>query len=120
MAASPSGSHRLSAVSVAIFIFFFTTTLLPFSSAVPDGLADTSSGTVEKRELLTLGSRPPQCFNKCFDCSPCTPELVSSPSQLRNMKRSIRTNLMASSEQEYNPYLPQSWQCRCGNKLYQL
>ncbi|KAI3890440.1 hypothetical protein MKX03_005899, partial [Papaver bracteatum] len=91
------------------------------------GLADSTSGTVaevEKRELLTLGSRPPQCFNKCFDCSPCTPALVIiSPDQLRNKKKSIRTNLMAASslsEQEYNPYLPQSWQCRCGNKFYQL
>ncbi|KAI3840904.1 hypothetical protein MKW92_040712, partial [Papaver armeniacum] len=92
------------------------------------GLADPSSGSaeVEKRELMMLGSRPPQCLNKCFDCSPCTPALVIiSPDQLRNKKKSIRTNLMASSdsslsEQEYNEYFPQSWRCSCGNKLYQL
>ncbi|MCL7033210.1 hypothetical protein MKW94_006190, partial [Papaver nudicaule] len=75
-------------------------------------------------KLMILGSRPPQCVNKCFSCSPCTAALVIIPPHQRETK-SVRTNLMASSpaslvskQDDDGSYYLLSWKCRCGNKIY--
>ncbi|MCL7035160.1 hypothetical protein MKW94_003257 [Papaver nudicaule] len=76
------------------------------------------------RKLMILGSRPPQCVNKCFSCRPCTAALVISPHNRET--KSVRTNLMASSpaslvskQDDDGTYYLLSWKCRCGNKTYQ-
>ncbi|KAI3920688.1 hypothetical protein MKW92_052120 [Papaver armeniacum] len=117
---SPSESIRLRAVSMATIIFVLS--LLPSKL---NGLPYSNSGMaeVEERKLMILGSRPPQCVNKCFSCRPCTATLVIPPH--RSESKSIRSNLMASSpssllsKQDDDTYYLLSWKCRCGNKIYQ-
>ena len=58
-------------------------------------------GKVLSRRLLsTIGSHPPNCINRCDNCTPCVPVIVP----------------------EHPPgstgYYPDSWKCKCGNKLY--
>ncbi|XP_026440625.1 EPIDERMAL PATTERNING FACTOR-like protein 2 [Papaver somniferum] len=129
MAASPSEkSNWLSTVSLAVLIFFLSRTFL-LNELCADGLAYSSSGVaeVEERKLMVLGSRPPQCINKCFSCRPCTATLVIPPPN-REAAKSIHDNLMESSpsplisEQDVDDnehYYLLSWKCRCGNKIYQ-
>ncbi|KAI3871209.1 hypothetical protein MKW98_015109 [Papaver atlanticum] len=117
---SPSESIRLREVSIATIIFVLS--LLPSKL---NGLAYPNSGVaeVEERKLMILGSRPPQCVNKCFSCRPCTATLIIPPHHSES--KSIRSNLMASSpssllsKQDDDTYYLLSWKCRCGNKIYQ-
>ncbi|MCL7028717.1 hypothetical protein MKW94_011900, partial [Papaver nudicaule] len=75
-------------------------------------------------QLMILGSRPPQCVNKCFSCRPCTAALVIPPHERET--KSVRTNLLTSSpaslvtkQDDDGSYYLLSWKCRCGNKTYQ-
>ncbi|KAI3839906.1 hypothetical protein MKX03_025171 [Papaver bracteatum] len=121
MASSPSESIR----PVAFLIFFLS--VIPFKL---NGLAAYSSSgvaEVKERKLMILGSRPPQCVNKCFSCRPCTATLVIPPHLSEAAKsKSVRTNLMASSpssllskQDDHDHYYLLSWKCRCKNKIYQ-
>ncbi|KAI9191626.1 hypothetical protein LWI28_011018 [Acer negundo] len=58
---------------------------------------------------MVLGSRPPQCVNKCLNCRPCVATLVV-PSHPKNHH---------FKPQEDENYYLLSWKCRCGNKLFQ-
>ncbi|KAK0570465.1 hypothetical protein LWI29_001567 [Acer saccharum] len=58
---------------------------------------------------MVLGSRPPQCVNKCLNCRPCVATLVV-PSHPKNHR--------FKTQEDENYYLL-SWKCRCGNKLFQ-
>ncbi|XP_031252629.1 EPIDERMAL PATTERNING FACTOR-like protein 8 [Pistacia vera] len=68
-----------------------------------------SEGEKEKQMKKVLGSRPPQCVNKCLNCKPCVAALIVPPHP--------KSRLRASSEEDENYYLL-SWKCRCGNKLF--
>ncbi|KAI3979233.1 hypothetical protein MKX01_036001 [Papaver californicum] len=124
MVSSPSETNRLSAVSVAIFIFFLS--VLPSKLNGLAAYSGSGVGEVEERKLMILGSRPPQCVNKCFSCRPCTAALVIPPHH-RKTAKSVSTNLMASSpasliykqDVDDGNYYHLSWKCRCGNKIYQ-
>ncbi|RZC91571.1 hypothetical protein C5167_027631 [Papaver somniferum] len=121
----PSESNRLWAVCMATIICVLS--LLP--SKLNGLAAYSSSGVaeVEERKLMILGSRPPQCVNKCFSCRPCTATLVIPPHLSEAVKtKSVRTNLMASSpsslkskQDDDDKYYLLSWKCRCKNKIYQ-
>ncbi|KAI3839905.1 hypothetical protein MKX03_025170 [Papaver bracteatum] len=123
MASSPTSNNCLSSVLVAVLIFSLS--VLPFK---PNGLAAYSSSgvaKVEERKLMILGSRPPQCVNKCFSCRPCTATLVIPPHNREVAKSIVHANLMASSpssllsKQDDDTYYLLSWKCGCGNKIYQ-
>ncbi|KAH7572412.1 hypothetical protein ACOSP7_015565 [Xanthoceras sorbifolium] len=63
-----------------------------------------------KQVKMVLGSRPPQCVNKCLNCRPCVATLVV-PSHPKN-------RFKVSSQEDENYYLL-TWKCRCGNNLFQ-
>lgn len=57
-----------------------------------------------------LGSRPPGCVNKCWNCRPCEATLVIPPHP--------KMDYRSQSHWEDNYYLL-SWKCKCGDKLFQ-
>ncbi|XP_026429844.1 EPIDERMAL PATTERNING FACTOR-like protein 2 [Papaver somniferum] len=120
MASPPSEGNRLTAVSVAIIIFVLSLPLSKLNGLAPYPCSGVTE--VEERKLMILGSRPPQCVNKCFSCRPCTATLVIPPHHSES--KSIRSNLVASSpssllaKQDDDTYYLLSWKCRCGNKIY--
>ncbi|OVA06703.1 hypothetical protein BVC80_787g22 [Macleaya cordata] len=126
MAASTRNYRNGHRVGVVLVLIFFLSLLLP---PKPVGLVFSSSTGVnmeESRKLLVLGSRPPQCVNKCLSCRPCMATLVIPPHHQKRMSQSS-TNFMDSSststsiskvEEDDDNYYLLSWKCRCGNKLY--
>ncbi|KAK3210930.1 hypothetical protein Dsin_015636 [Dipteronia sinensis] len=83
-------------------------------------LSTNSGGSVFSRGIegvkqvkMVLGSRPPQCVNKCLNCRPCVATLVVPSHPKNRFKASI------SSHQEDENYYLLAWKCRCGNKLFQ-
>ncbi|CAK8560346.1 unnamed protein product [Lathyrus sativus] len=56
------------------------------------------------REVSKIGSSPPSCEHKCYDCYPC--EAIQVPSTSNHF------GIM------YANYEPESWKCKCGPSLY--
>lgn len=73
------------------------------------GLAVSSVNGDLKEKKTVLGSKPPQCVNRCFGCRPCRATLVIPPHH--------KGGLRESSEEDESYYLL-SWRCKCGNKLF--
>lgn len=67
--------------------------------------------TSHEQRKPVLGSRPPQCINKCLNCEPCIATLVISPHR-------IKSTVLPKEEKDESYYLL-SWKCRCGDKLFQ-
>ncbi|KAI5422562.1 hypothetical protein KIW84_045844 [Lathyrus oleraceus] len=67
-------------------------------------------GKTKKREeendrgVSKIGSSPPSCEHKCYDCYPC--EAIQVPSTSNHL------GIM------YANYEPESWKCKCGPSLY--
>ncbi|KAG5242818.1 EPIDERMAL PATTERNING FACTOR protein [Salix suchowensis] len=61
---------------------------------------------------MVLGSRPPQCVNRCFHCKPCMAALVT-PLHHKSVVRG------PSSSREDESYYLLSWRCKCGDKYFQ-
>lgn len=63
----------------------------------------------ESRDLqqtkLVMGSGPPSCYMKCQGCTPCTATLVKVPAHHPH-------------GEEDEPYYPQTWRCKCGDRLF--
>ncbi|RID69458.1 hypothetical protein BRARA_C01552 [Brassica rapa] len=55
-----------------------------------------------RRILKGLGSSPPRCTSKCGRCTPCKPVHVP-----------VSSGTPVTAE-----YYPETWRCKCGNKLY--
>ncbi|XP_057978490.1 EPIDERMAL PATTERNING FACTOR-like protein 5 [Malania oleifera] len=53
-----------------------------------------------------IGSRPPNCENKCYGCSPC--EAVQVPT----------TSASGHVGVQYANYEPEGWKCKCGPSFY--
>ncbi|URE07561.1 EPIDERMAL PATTERNING FACTOR-like protein 1 [Musa troglodytarum] len=51
-----------------------------------------------------LGSAPPNCHNRCNECTPCT--AVPDPTAPDRPK------------DKHSNYKPLGWKCRCGDNLY--
>ncbi|KAL6858862.1 hypothetical protein ACP4OV_017864 [Aristida adscensionis] len=82
----------------------------------------------EAEEKVRLGSSPPSCRGKCYECSPCTPvqvpaALSAAPSgpaaaaaaaAARRRPRAVRVRPLANSE-----YKPVGWKCQCGDRRYE-
>ncbi|XXG47898.1 hypothetical protein AAC387_Pa02g2465 [Persea americana] len=93
----------------AVVILIFSSTFLPF---IPVALVfSKSSATSHKQRKPVLGSRPPQCINKCLSCSPCKATLVIPPHR-------SKSTVQAKEEKDEGYYLL-SWKCRCGDQLFQ-
>ncbi|KAF4391993.1 hypothetical protein CsatB_014184 [Cannabis sativa] len=62
-----------------------------------------------KQKKMVLGSKPPECANKCLGCRPCMATLVVSQHE-KNVKAF--------------PHAPESyyllgWKCKCRDKFFQ-
>ncbi|GAB2293366.1 hypothetical protein Dimus_027565 [Dionaea muscipula] len=51
-----------------------------------------------------IGSRPPNCENKCYGCSPC--EAIQVPT------------ITSHFSIQYANYFPEGWKCKCGPSFY--
>ncbi|KAL5062731.1 hypothetical protein RYX36_024468 [Vicia faba] len=56
------------------------------------------------RGVSKIGSSPPNCEHKCYDCYPC--EAIQVPSTSNHL------GIM------YANYEPESWKCKCGPSFY--
>ncbi|KAF5190852.1 hypothetical protein FRX31_019557 [Thalictrum thalictroides] len=88
---------------LVVAILIFCLTFLPLKTV---GLMFSSNGEALEQKKMVLGSRPPLCINKCFNCRPCRATLVIPPHKTRFQK-------------EDDTYYLLTWKCRCGNKIYQ-
>ncbi|KAF4372353.1 hypothetical protein F8388_027026 [Cannabis sativa] len=92
--------------AVITVLFIFSIIILP-----PKTVGFEYSSREEERKMV-LGSRPPQCVNKCLNCRPCEATLVVPNHQKKP------NNLKTTSHGEDDTYYLLSWRCRCGNKIY--
>ncbi|GAB2210567.1 hypothetical protein Droror1_Dr00015835 [Drosera rotundifolia] len=80
-----------------------------------DGYDKNSIDTKTMNSKLVLGSRPPRCMNRCFNCRPCMAVLVVPP---RGRPSRHRSNNVKTPQDDEGYYLL-SWKCRCKNKFFQ-
>ncbi|KAH7547400.1 EPIDERMAL PATTERNING FACTOR-like protein 8 [Ziziphus jujuba] len=114
MAPSSCTALPLSIKLTITVAFIFSLSILPpksVGSAHPRYGSEQSDH--EKQSKMALGSRPPRCVNKCFNCRPCMATLVIPVHQVKSSHTTSR------GEGEDDSYYLLSWKCRCGNKLFQ-
>ncbi|KDP32418.1 hypothetical protein JCGZ_13343 [Jatropha curcas] len=85
------------------------TLLLIFSVGSSSSSGGGRGNEEEKQRKMHLGSKPPNCENRCWNCRPCMAALVSPPHH--------KTTLSSKGDNE-NYYLL-SWKCKCGDKYFQ-
>ncbi|XP_044502737.1 EPIDERMAL PATTERNING FACTOR-like protein 8 isoform X2 [Mangifera indica] len=97
------------ATFTAAFIF-----LLSFLS--PKSVSGEVSDDDKNFFEMKLGSSPPACANKCFNCRPCMATLVL----IDDSKKPPRAALNNIDLQDYieSYYYAQVWKCKCGDKIY--
>ncbi|RXH74435.1 hypothetical protein DVH24_029156 [Malus domestica] len=95
-------------LKITVIILFLTF----FPSISAESMLKRDGDQRLKNQMKTvLGSRPPQCANKCMSCRPCTATLVAS-------SHHKSSNLEATTYQGDENYYLLSWKCRCRNKLF--
>ena len=83
-----------------------------------------------EEEKVRLGSSPPSCRNKCYECSPCVAVQVPSLSAPSGPATTARadTDISAAARHRYVPpplvttlseYKPLWWKCQCRDRLYE-
>ncbi|CAO2188648.1 unnamed protein product [Urochloa humidicola] len=94
----------------------------PRSSPLQGGAAATSG----KEEKVRLGSSPPSCRGKCYECSPCTAVQVptlstgpSGPSAASRIRRRSRAWARADEVATLSNYKPVGWKCQCRDRVYE-
>ncbi|CAO2202296.1 unnamed protein product [Urochloa humidicola] len=93
----------------------------PRSSPLQGGAAATSG----KEEKVRLGSSPPSCRGKCYECSPCTavqvPTLSTGPSGPSAASRIRRSRAWARADEvaTLSNYKPVGWKCQCRDRVYE-
>jgi len=82
-------------------------------------------GTAAGEEKVRLGSSPPSCWGKCYECSPCTavqvPALSTGPSGPSSAAARARTRARAAAGEvaTLSNYKPVGWKCQCRDRLYE-
>ncbi|KAG2579470.1 EPIDERMAL PATTERNING FACTOR-like protein 1 [Panicum virgatum] len=82
-------------------------------------------GTAAGEEKVRLGSSPPSCRGKCYECSPCTavqvPALSTGPSGPSSAAARARTRARAAAGEvaTLSNYKPVGWKCQCRDRLYE-
>lgn len=71
-----------------------------------------------------LGSRPPNCKNKCMGCTPCTAFLTIPPHPREPLGHdgeysSSKKKKMSQLLDEQHNYYNLAWKCKCRNKTFQ-
>ncbi|KAM0899096.1 hypothetical protein ACQ4PT_021527 [Festuca glaucescens] len=106
----------------------------PASASRPSPLFSSSMGGMaagkEEEEKVRLGSSPPSCRNKCYECSPCVAVQVpslSAPSGPATTARAGADGAAAARGDVPLPpplvtlseYKPLWWKCQCRDRLYE-
>ncbi|GMN58209.1 hypothetical protein TIFTF001_027305 [Ficus carica] len=110
--ASSSAVKHLNRPKIAVTLIFILSITLFFRSSS----AETAVPGEYHEELgemkMVLGSKPPQCANKCMSCRPCMAALVIPQHQKNGAK--------ASSPHEHDQsYYLLAWKCKCRDKFFQ-
>ncbi|KAK1607343.1 hypothetical protein QYE76_031016 [Lolium multiflorum] len=111
--------------------------LVPAAASRPSPLFSSSMGgagmAAGKEEKVRLGSSPPSCRNKCYECSPCVAVQVPS---LSAPSRPASTTARADADVDgaaaarrdaplppplvtLSEYKPLWWKCQCRDRLYE-
>ncbi|XP_062079694.1 EPIDERMAL PATTERNING FACTOR-like protein 8 [Humulus lupulus] len=111
MASSPSNYLKTPNILISIFSLIL---ILSSNIAGADHhqsllAKDHIDGKSLKQKKMVLGSKPPECANKCLGCRPCMASLVVSQHE-KNVKPL--------------PHAPESyyllgWKCKCRDKFFQ-
>jgi len=82
-------------------------------------------GTAAGEEKVRLGSSPPSCRGKCYECSPCTavqvPTLSTGPSGPSSAAARPQTRARTAADEvaTLSNYKPVGWKCQCRDRLYE-
>eukprot|EP01018_Ginkgo_biloba_P016684 Gb_39245 [translate_table: standard] len=74
-------------------------------------------------DKISLGSTPPNCYNKCNACSPCNVIQVPTPPTHHQEHRAYHNPapsrvVAAGANKKYSNYKPMGWKCKCGHRLF--
>lgn len=76
-----------------------------------------------REEKVRLGSSPPSCRGKCYECSPCTavqvPTMSVGPSGPSAARSRARAQPRADEVATLSNYKPVGWKCQCRDRLYE-
>ncbi|XP_042441063.1 EPIDERMAL PATTERNING FACTOR-like protein 1 [Zingiber officinale] len=75
--------------------------------------ASSSQGVLVDQDKARLGSAPPNCRNRCNQCTPCT--AVQDPAPPAGSRPRDGCSLPID---KYSNYKPLGWKCSCGDRLY--
>ncbi|KAJ8755960.1 hypothetical protein K2173_024505 [Erythroxylum novogranatense] len=100
-------------LKVAIFVAFIVPLITISHPKSVHGSLSSSNRILQQRKRTVLGSRPPNCVNKCMNCQPCLATLVVTSRHKKGF------SLEGSGHGDDDSYYLLLWKCRCGNKLYQ-
>ncbi|CAO2211301.1 unnamed protein product [Urochloa humidicola] len=83
-------------------------------------------GAAGEEEKVRLGSSPPSCRGKCYECSPCTAVQVptlstgpSGPSAAARPRSRTRAWVRADEVATLSNYKPVGWKCQCRDRVYE-
>ncbi|XP_056683626.1 EPIDERMAL PATTERNING FACTOR-like protein 2 [Spinacia oleracea] len=117
MAISTTYQHGIKLVIMVTLVIFLVN--LPSKSDARD---------IMKSVKTVLGSRPPNCMNKCSGCHPCVAALVvtykGSSDELRDAISPTSyigyepTSYDGYEDNNHDSYYLVEWKCKCGNKLF--
>ncbi|PUZ51955.1 hypothetical protein GQ55_6G232300 [Panicum hallii var. hallii] len=93
----------------------------------PTPLQGGAGAAAAGEEKVRLGSSPPSCRGKCYECSPCTavqvPTLSTGPSGPSSAAAARpRTRRARGADDEVatlSNYKPVGWKCQCRDRLYE-
>ncbi|CAL4999437.1 unnamed protein product [Urochloa decumbens] len=81
------------------------------------------AGGAAGEEKVRLGSSPPSCRGKCYECSPCTavqvPTLSTGPSGPSSAAARTRAWARADEVATLSNYKPVGWKCQCRDRVYE-
>ncbi|XP_074567803.1 EPIDERMAL PATTERNING FACTOR-like protein 1 [Curcuma longa] len=95
------------------FLILLLVLLWPASSLDESLLISSSQGVLVDQDKARLGSAPPNCLNRCNQCTPCT--AVQDPALPSGSRPRDGCSLPID---KYSNYKPLGWKCRCGDRLY--
>ncbi|GJN15899.1 hypothetical protein PR202_gb02844 [Eleusine coracana subsp. coracana] len=123
----PAAAAAPRQLKVAVFLVAFLGLLLqaaclPRLHAPPLSFLQKQQGggSAWEEEKVRLGSSPPSCRGKCYECSPCTAVQVpttsssTAPSTARLRGRAAAVPLVAA----LSNYKPVGWKCQCRDRVY--
>ncbi|KAA8540275.1 hypothetical protein F0562_024162 [Nyssa sinensis] len=68
------------------------------------GMGETNGEASNKGAVNKIGSSPPSCEHKCFECIPC--QAIQVPTTTSHVGV------------QYANYEPEGWKCKCGLSFY--